>query len=73
MSVIVNLLEDVRPEQMENGDLICPIFSRVEPVAGGFNKDSLSIKSILFLCLKDKCGMWRHCSNQPSNPSAVKA
>jgi hypothetical protein len=69
MSVIVNLLEDIKPGQLKPGETICPIFSRVEPVAGGFGKEQLSIKSILFTCLgKELCGMWNRCNNTPTNP-----
>jgi hypothetical protein len=68
MSLIIDLLSDVKPEQLPDGDLICPIFSRVEPTVGGFGKDEMSIRSILFTCLKQKCGMWHHCSNQPKIP-----
>lgn len=74
MSVIIDLVADLKPEQLKSGELICPIFSKVEPaIEGGFpdNKE-LTVKSVMVLCFKNRCGMWFHCSNQPGLPGAPR-
>lgn len=61
MSLVINLLDDLAPGQLKPGDTICPIFSRVEPIEGGFGGSQVTVKSALFVCIGDKCGMFKRC------------
>lgn len=66
MAIVIDL-DKVVKDKLGKDEILCPVFSRVESVSGGFQSEKQGVSLQIVPCIGKLCGWFHRCRNIPQD------